>query len=100
MILRQIQNEIQEALTFFPAVGVIGPRQVGKTTLVKAIQSFWDAPTLLLDLERDSDRQKLAEPELFLQQYNERCVIIDEIQIIPALLPLIRWLIDQNRRPA
>ena len=100
MIQRTILPLIQESLTFFPVVGIIGPRQVGKTTLAKIVEKTLDIPTLFLDLERDSDRQKLAEPEYFLQQYMDRCVIIDEIQNIPTLLPLLRWLIDQNRRPA
>lgn len=100
MIQRAIQPQIQQALTFFPAVGIIGPRQVGKTTLVRLLQTQLNKPSLFLDLERDSDRQKLAEPELFLQQYTEQCVIIDEIQNLPTLLPLLRWLIDQNRQPA
>jgi uncharacterized protein len=100
MIQRAILPQIQEALTFFPVVGIIGPRQVGKTTLAKILEKTAHQPTLFLDLERDSDRQKLAEPEFFLQQYMDRCVIIDEIQNIPTLLPLLRWLIDQDRRPA
>ena len=100
MIQRTIQTQVQAALTFFPAVGIIGPRQVGKTTLAKIIEKTLTIPTLLLDLERDSDRLKLAEPEIFLQQFADRCIIIDEIQNIPTLLPLIRWLIDQDRRPA
>ncbi len=100
MIQRAILPQIQEALTFFPVVGIIGPRQVGKTTLAKILEKTVNQPTLFLDLERDSDRQKLAEPEFFLQQYMDRCVIIDEIQNIPTLLPLLRWLIDQDRRPA
>jgi uncharacterized protein len=100
MIQRAILPQIQEALTFFPVVGIIGPRQVGKTTLAKILEKTAHQPTLFLDLERDSDRQKLAEPEFFLQQYMARCVIIDEIQNIPTLLPLLRWLIDQDRRPA
>jgi uncharacterized protein len=100
MITRAIQTQVQQALTFFPAVGIVGPRQVGKTTLAKIIEQTLDMPTLFLDLERDSDRYKLAEAELFLQQYTHHCVIIDEIQNIPTLLPLLRWLIDQNRQPA
>lgn len=100
MIQRTIQASVLEALTFFPAIGIIGPRQVGKTTLVRLLQPLLNRPTLLLDLERDSDRQKLAEPELFLQQYTDQCVIIDEIQNLPTLFPLLRWLIDQNRQPA
>lgn len=100
MIQRSILPQVQQALSYFPVVGIIGPRQVGKTTLAKILEKGLDKPTLFLDLERDSDRQKLAEPELFLQQYTDRCIIIDEIQNIPTLLPLIRWLVDQDRRPA
>jgi uncharacterized protein len=100
MIQRTIQSSVEQALTFFPAIGIIGPRQVGKTTLVKIVQNQISLPTIFLDLERDSDRQKLAEPELFLQQHSDKCVIIDEIQILPTLLPLLRWSIDQNRRSA
>lgn len=57
-------------------------------------------PTLFLDLERSSDRQKLAQPELFLSQHRDKCVIIDEIQNMPELMPLLRWLVDQQREPA
>ncbi len=100
MIQRSILPQIQQALAYFPVVGIIGPRQVGKTTLAKILEKTLNQPTIFLDLERDSDRQKLSEPEIFLQQYTDRCVIIDEIQNIPTLLPLIRWLVDQNRHPA
>ena len=100
MIQRSILPEVQHALTYFPVVGIIGPRQVGKTTLAKVLEKELNQPTLFLDLERDSDRRKLAEPELFLQKYSDRCIIIDEIQNLPTLLPLIRWLVDQDRRPA
>ena len=100
MIDRLIQPQVEEALSYFPVVGIVGPRQVGKTTLAKALEKTLPMPTLFLDLERDTDRQKLAQPETFLQQYTDRCVIIDEIQNIPTLLPLLRWLVDQNRRPA
>jgi uncharacterized protein len=100
MIQRILLPKIEQALTFFPVVGIIGPRQVGKTTLAKILEKSVNQPTIFLDLERDTDRQKLVEPEYFLQQYADRCIIIDEIQNIPTLLPLLRWLIDQDRRPA
>lgn len=100
MIQRQILPQVQQALSFFPVVGIVGPRQVGKTTLAKILEQSLGKPTLFLDLERDSDRQKLAEPEIFLRQYMDYCVIIDEIQNLPTLLPLLRWLIDQDRKPA
>lgn len=57
-------------------------------------------PSFFFDLERNSDRQKLADPGLFLSQQANKCVIIDEIQNMPELLPLLRWLVDQNREPA
>lgn len=100
IIHRDVLKKVEEALTFFPAVGIIGPRQVGKTTLVKILEKKLQKKTLFLDLERDSDRQKLSEPELFLQQYTEYCIIIDEVQNKPELMNLLRWLIDQNRVPA
>lgn len=100
MIERTIQSQIETSLTFFPVIGIVGPRQVGKTTLAKTLEKTLDIPTVFLDLERDSDRLKLAEPEIFLLQYMNSCVIIDEIQNIPTLLPLLRWLVDQDRRPA
>jgi uncharacterized protein len=100
MIERSITPKILEALTFFPSVGLVGPRQVGKTTLLKLIQPMLDQPVLFLDLERDSDLQRLGEAELFLSAHMDKCVIIDEVQTMPKLFPLIRWLIDQNRRPA
>ncbi len=100
MIKRDLTEKVLQALTYFPAVGIIGPRQVGKTTLLKLVQPHITTPVLYLDLERDSDRQRLAEPELFLAAHADKCVIIDEVQVMPNLLPLLRWLIDQDRRPA
>ncbi|MFN4145871.1 MAG: ATP-binding protein, partial [Runella sp.] len=100
MIERTILPQIQKALSYFPAVGIIGPRQVGKTTLAKILEKTIEKPVLFLDLERDTDRQKLKEAEYFLQLYTEKCVIIDEIQNMPSLFPLLRWLIDQDRQPA
>ena len=100
MIQRTILPQIEQALSYFPVVGIVGPRQVGKTTLAKMIEQSLAKPTLFLDLERDTDRQKLAEPEIFLAQYLEYCVIIDEVQNMPELMPLLRWLVDQHRVPA
>ena len=65
MIQRSILPQVQQALGYFPVIGIIGPRQVGKTTLAKILEKTLPQPTLFLDLERDSDRQKLIEPEIF-----------------------------------
>lgn len=100
MVARRILPEVLAALRFFPIVGIVGPRQVGKTTLARLLAPEVGKPTLFLDLERESDRQKLAEAELFLSQFTDRCVIIDEVQQMPALLPQLRWLTDQRREPA
>lgn len=100
MIERFATEKIKKALTLFPVVGIIGPRQVGKTTMAHMLESGIQKTTLFLDLERGADRQKLADPELFLSQQSEKCIILDEIQNMPELMPLLRWLADQNRVPA
>lgn len=80
-------------------MGILGSRQVGKTTLAKEIQKTIDIPSLYLDLELPSDLNKLQDPELYLGQYKDTLVIIDEIQLKPDLFPLLRALVDLNRRP-
>jgi len=72
---------------------------VGKTTLAK--NHFSDTQKFVyLDLERNSDRAKLTDPELFLQSNTDKTVVLDEIQFMPELFPLLRSLIDENRTPA
>lgn len=88
-----------EALESFPAVAILGPRQVGKTTLARAVAESMDPPALFLDLEKAADLNKLADPELFLSAYPDRLVVLDEIQRRPDLFPCLRVLIDQDRRP-
>ena len=67
MLERQLTTRILEDLTFFPAVAITGPRQVGKTTLAHTIESLLPKQCLFLDLESDSDRQKLEDAEMFLK---------------------------------
>lgn len=83
----------------FPAIGIIGPRQVGKTTLVKEFQKLLDIESVYLDLELITDLDKLNEPQIYLSQYTSKCLILDEIQLKPDLFPLLRALIDQHRVP-
>ena len=97
-IQRKIKTHFNELLGFFPAVAVIGPRQVGKTTFVR--NYFKGSEKILfLDLEKPSDLDKLHEPELFLKRNEHKTIVIDEIQRNPDLFPLMRSLIDQHRRP-
>ncbi|TFV96047.1 ATP-binding protein [Algoriphagus kandeliae] len=94
---RKIVSLLQEYLSIFPAVGLLGPRQVGKTTLVKPLD--FEKESLYLDLEKASDRAKLMDPELFLKTHAEKTVILDEIQLMPELFSELRSLIDERRVP-
>lgn len=98
MIHRRAQLTIIESLRRFPAVALIGPRQVGKTTLAKAIAAEFHH-SIHLDLERPADLAKLADAELFLARHVDRLVVLDEVQRSPDLFAILRVLIDQDRRP-
>lgn len=100
MIPRKIQNEINELLEIFPAVGIIGPRQSGKTTLAKQIIAQLEKECIYLDLESHADLAKISEPELFFLNNQDKCIVIDEIQHKPELFPLLRSVIDKHRVPA
>ncbi|MDD3845901.1 MAG: ATP-binding protein [Syntrophorhabdaceae bacterium] len=92
-----IEASIEDSLREFPVVGLVGPRQAGKTTLAKMILEKMKTRSLYLDLELSSDVNKLRDPEMYLRTYEDRLVIIDEIQRMPELFPLIRALVDQKR---
>ena len=96
MIPRRVLRIVREALGRQAAVAIIGPRQVGKTTLALALAEECDA--LYLDLESRTDRDKLSDPELFLRSFEDRLVILDEIHRVPELFQSLRGLIDQGRR--
>lgn len=96
MIPRRIVPAVKSALQRQAAVALVGPRQVGKTTLAFALGNEY--PSLYLDLEDRADRNKLAEPALFLGQYEDRLVILDEIHRVPELFQALRGLIDRGRR--
>lgn len=101
MIPRFIETELKELLTEFPAVAIVGPRQVGKTSLVKFIQqSAIDRDIEYLDLENPRDEIKLTDPVLFFENNQDKCIILDEIQRRRDLFPILRSMIDQHRKPA
>ena len=79
-----------------PAVALLGPRQVGKTTFALAIGET--RPSIYLDLEDPADRTKLEDPALYLTAHTDKLVILDEIQNLPGLFAILRGLIDKGRR--
>lgn len=100
MILRSIEKEVLVGLSYLPVVAILGPRQVGKTTLVKGLMTKLGKPSVYLDLEYFADLEKLrAAPDLYFQEHQNEVVILDEIQRMPELFPLLRAMIDQNRQP-
>lgn len=99
MIKRIEFTEVEAAMKQFPAVAIVGPRQVGKTTLVQLLEKKIKQKYLYLDLERNSDVAKLADAETYLEKHQDKCVIIDEVQRIPELFSVLRPLIDARRTP-
>lgn len=100
MIKRAILPELLELLTFYPAVGLVGARQVGKTTLAQSLTGLVGKPVRYFDLERLEDLQRLtADPGFFLEQFREELVVIDEVQRLPVLFAELRSLIDRHRVP-
>lgn len=99
MITRRVFKALQRSLAEFPVTALLGPRQVGKTTLARLVAAgMLPDKAVYLDLELPSDLAKLAEPELYLQSHQNRLVVIDEVQRAPELFPLLRALVDQERR--
>lgn len=96
MIPRLVTSSVEDALNRQAAVALIGPRQVGKTTL--AIELSRSRNALYLDLEDRDDRERLANPVLFLDNFADRLVILDEIHRVPALFETLRGVIDKGRR--
>jgi hypothetical protein len=98
MLERYALQEIIRDLEQFPAVALLGCRQVGKTTLADHISKIYKKPCEYLDLELTDDREKLSEPQLFLEKQDGKLLILDEIHRVPELFPILRGIIDKRRR--
>lgn len=96
MIQRRLLSPLTTALTEVPAIALLGPRQAGKTTL--ALEIGRTRASIYLDLESDTDRARLTEPEPYLAGHEDELVILDEIQRTPQLFQNLRGLIDSGRR--
>lgn len=96
MISRRLKPPLADLIATYPAVALLGPRQAGKTTLAHEIAETTES--IYLDLESPSDRAKLADPELYLADHEDRLVILDEVHRVPDLFQSLRGLIDRGRR--
>jgi len=89
---QQDQAALSKLMTIFPVVAILGPRQCGKTTLARTIGADH-----YFDLENPQDASRLDQPQLALEDLTG-LIVIDEIQRIPDLFPLLRYLVDQNKK--
>ena len=98
MITRQLLSTLTQRLQESPAVVLLGPRQVGKTTLALQVAEHWPAGSIYLDLERPADRLRLDDADAFLRTQGSKLVILDEIHRMPGLFEILRGIIDERRR--
>lgn len=96
-IERWISSNILEDMNIFPSVAILGPRQAGKSRLAARIAKQFDS-YIRLDLENPRDRAKLTDPMLYFESNAKAMICIDEIQIMPELFPILRSVIDSDRR--
>ena len=98
MIQRRQLATVVDRLRTTSSVVLLGPRQVGKTTLARAIADSRGTDALYLDLERAADRRRLEDADSFLRAQAKRLVVIDEIHRAPGLFEILRGIIDDRRR--
>src|SRR6201995_1831041 len=96
MIPRRLETQVKEALTNNPSVALLGPRQVGKTTIALNISET--TPSVYLDLENRRDLQKVQDIEAFHTENSDKLIVLDEVQRLPEIFAPLRGIIDQERR--
>ena len=94
-IYRKLEAEIQKHLQIFPVVAILGPRQCGKSTIVRHL--FSDKETgIYLDLQNQEDLNKMVDPRLFFKVNADKVICLDEIQLVPELFGTLRSVVDEN----
>lgn len=99
MIDRLNSPYLIQLLQEVPVVAVTGARQTGKTTMVQNLESEIVRELRYLDLEFPEDQSKLQDPVLYLEHYSDQCIVLDEIHRMPELFPVLRSLVDRDRKP-
>lgn len=97
-IPRRLSVVVEQRLRSNSAVALLGPRQVGKTTLARDLADTWPAGATYLDLERPADRRRLEDADAYLRAQAPRLVVLDEVHRLPGLFEALRGVIDENRR--
>lgn len=98
MISRNMESVLRTRLAgVVPAVVLLGPRQVGKTTLARKVAADWPGGAVYLDMERPADRRRLDDADAYLRAQNGKLVVIDELQRAPDLFAVLRGIIDDRR---
>lgn len=98
MIERKAAALVLQKLAQNAAVVLLGPRQVGKTTLARHLASSWPTGAVYLDLERPADRLRLEDADSYLRAQQGKLVILDEIHRAPGVFEILRGIIDDNRQ--
>lgn len=96
MIKRRLASRLTYLLDRYPAVGLLGPRQVGKTTL--ALEIAAERRSVYLDLESVPDRTRLSDPDRYFADHDSELVILDEVHRAPEIFQTLRGVIDRGRR--
>jgi predicted AAA+ superfamily ATPase len=94
-IQRKVESTIRDYLKIFPVVAVLGPRQCGKSSLVKKLAENW-YDSVYLDLQNDADLSKLNQPAYFFQSNDDKIICLDEIQLVPQLFSVLKSVVDKT----
>ena len=96
-VKRVLGQKLEQQLKDYPVVALLGPRQVGKSTLAQRVIKK-RVKSVYLDLERPSHLNQLNSPEYFFEQNKQSLICLDEIQRCPEIFPLLRSLVDERKR--